>query len=59
VILRKLGTTTPDPGKLQVAWDGRTASGATVYSGRYVAHVTAASAVGTSDLTAQFTVRRH
>jgi Phosphodiester glycosidase/FlgD Ig-like domain len=58
VIIRKLGTTTQTPGKLQVVWDGKTASGATVYSGRYVAHVTAASSVGTSDLTATFTVRR-
>jgi len=59
VILRKLGTTTQNAGTLSIAWDGKTASGATVYSGRYVAHVIAASAVGTSDLTAQFTVRRH
>jgi len=58
VILRKLGTTTSNPGKLTVAWDGKAASGATVYSGRYVAHVFAASIVGTSDLTATFTVRR-
>jgi len=58
VILRRLGTATSNPGKLTVAWDGKTASGATVYSGRYAAHVFAAGAVGTSDLTAQFTVRR-
>lgn len=58
VILRNLGRITTGPGKLTVAWDGKTASGATVYSGRYVAHVVAASAIGASDLTATFAVRR-
>jgi hypothetical protein len=58
VILRRLGTTTAGPGKLAVAWDGKTASGATVYSGRFVAHVFATGQVGTSDLTATFAVRR-
>ncbi len=58
VVVRKLGTSTVGPGTLTVAWDGKAASGASVYSGRYVAHVIAASAVGTSELTAPFTVRR-
>ncbi len=58
VVLRKLATATASPGRLAVAWDGKTAGGATVYSGRYVAHVIAASAVGTSDLTVTFSVRR-
>ncbi len=58
VVVRKLGAATAGPGKLNVAWNGRTASGANVYTGRYVARVTATSAVGTSDLTAQFAVRR-
>jgi hypothetical protein len=58
VVVRKLGTVTAGPGTLSVAWNGRTDSGANVYTGRYVARVTATSPVGTSDLTAQFAVRR-
>jgi hypothetical protein len=58
VVLRKLSTVTAGPGTVSVAWNGKTAAGGTVYSGRYVAHVTATSQVGTSDLTAQFMVRR-
>ena len=58
VLIRKLGTIAAGPGTLSVAWNGKTASGANVYSGRYVARVTATSSVGTSDLTASFTVRR-
>lgn len=58
VVVRRLGTATAGPGTLAVAWDGKAASGATVYSGRYVAHVIAASPIGTSELTAPFTVRR-
>lgn len=58
VLLRNLGATTAGPGTLTVVWDGRASSGASVYSGRYVAHAIAQSAVGTSDLTATFSVRR-
>src|SRR5262249_8039772 len=58
VLIRRLGTVTAGPGALSVAWNGKTASGANVYSGRYVVRVTATSSVGTSDLTAPFTVRR-
>jgi hypothetical protein len=57
-VVRKLGAVVAGPGTLSVAWNGRTASGGTVYSGSYVAHVIATSAIGTSDLTARFTVRR-
>jgi hypothetical protein len=58
VVLRKLGTVLAGPGTLTVIWDGKTPSGATVYSGRYVAHVIATSPIGTSELTAPFIVRR-
>jgi hypothetical protein len=58
VLVRKLGTTTAGPGTLNVAWDGKAASGASVYSGRYVAHATAVSTIGTSNLSATITVRR-
>jgi hypothetical protein len=58
VVVRKLGTVTAGPGTLNVAWNGKVASGASVYSGRYVVRVTATSPIGTSNLTAQFTVRR-
>jgi hypothetical protein len=58
VIVRRLGTSIVGPGTLTVAWDGKAASGATVYSGRYVAHVIAASPIGTAELTASFSVRQ-
>ena len=58
LVLRKLGTAVAGPGTLSVAWNGKVASGASVYSGRYVVRVTATSSIGTSDLTAQFAVRR-
>jgi hypothetical protein len=57
-ILRRLGTVTTGPGRLAVAWNGKAATGGTVYSGRYVAHVFATSPIGTSDLSAAFAVRR-
>ena len=58
VLQRKGFTVVAGPGTLTVAWNGKAAAGGTVYSGRYVAHVIATSTVGTSDLTAAFTVRR-
>jgi Phosphodiester glycosidase/FlgD Ig-like domain len=57
-VVRTLGTATSGPGTLSVPWNGKTNAGGTVYSGRYVARVTATSAIGTSDLTATFTARR-
>jgi hypothetical protein len=57
-LIRKLGTVVAGPGALSVPWDGKAAGGGTVYPGRYVAHVTAVSSIGTSDLTAPITVRR-
>lgn len=58
VVLRVVARKRYEPGAVQVAWDGVTKSGATVYAGRYVARVSAKSALGTSDLPAPFTVRR-
>jgi hypothetical protein len=58
LVVRKLGTVTTGPGALSVAWDGKAATGGTVYGGRYVAHVFATSPIGTSDLSAQFAVHR-
>jgi hypothetical protein len=58
VVVRKLGRTLVGPGTLTVSWNGTADSGGTVYSGRYVAHVIATSPIGTSELTAPFTVRR-
>jgi hypothetical protein len=57
-VIQTLGRVTAGPGALTVAWNGKAATGGTVYSGRYVAHVIATGSVGTSDLTALFTVRR-
>jgi hypothetical protein len=45
-------------GRGEIAWDGKLAGGSPAPAGRYVAHLFATSAVGTSDLTAPFTVRR-
>jgi hypothetical protein len=58
VLLRTIGRFTAPAGPLNVAWDGRTDSGAVVYSGRYVAHVIADNELGTVDLSTAFTVRR-
>jgi hypothetical protein len=58
VVVRALGTALAGPGTLTVAWDGKAASGASVYSGRYVARAIAVSPIGTSDLSATFTVLR-
>jgi flagellar hook assembly protein FlgD len=58
VVLRRLGRVVTGPGTFTASWDGTIASGSTVHSGRYVAHVIATSSVGTSDLTASFLVRR-
>ena len=58
VVVRKLGRTLAGPGTLTVSWDGTAGSRGTVYSGRYIAHVSATSSVGTSELTAPFIVRR-
>lgn len=57
-IVRTLGAVAANAGTLSVAWNGKTNAGGTVYSGRYVARVTATSAIGTNDLTAPFAVRR-
>jgi hypothetical protein len=58
VVLKTLGRAPAPAGPLDVDWDGRTDSGAVVYSGRYVAHVSADNEFGTVDLSAQFSVRR-
>jgi Phosphodiester glycosidase len=58
VLVRVLGSTLVGPGTLTVAWDGKAASGASVYSGRYVVHAVAVSPIGTSSLTTPVTVRR-
>lgn len=58
VVLRSLPRQGAAPGDVQVAWDGRTDAGAVVYSGRYVAEVTATNEVGSVSLAATFQVRR-
>jgi hypothetical protein len=58
VVVRKLGRALVGPGTLTVSWNGTAGSGGTVYSGHYVAHVLATSPIGTTELTAPFTVRR-
>jgi hypothetical protein len=58
VLLRTLPKERAPAGDLEVAWDGRTDAGAVVYTGRYVAEVTATSEVGAATLGATFSVRR-
>jgi hypothetical protein len=45
-------------GTAAIRWNGRTVDGQPARSGRYVAHLLARSAVGTSDLQVAFAVRR-
>jgi len=58
VLLRTLPKVRAQPGDLQVAWDGVTDGGAVVYSGRYVAELTATNELGSVSLGAGFSVRR-
>lgn len=58
VILRTLPRQDAEPGTFEVAWDGTTASGGVVYSGRYVARLIARNGVGTVELATAFNVRR-
>jgi flagellar hook assembly protein FlgD len=57
VLLRTLPKTRGRPGDLQVAWDGVTDGGAVVFSGRYVARLTATNELGSVSLGAGFSVR--
>jgi hypothetical protein len=58
VLLRTLPKTRGGPGDVQVSWDGVTDGGAAVYSGRYVAEVTATNELGSVSLGATFSVHR-
>ena len=58
VLLRTLPRQQAAAGDLEVAWDGKTDGGAVVYSGRYVAELTATNEIGAVTLGAAFTVRR-
>ncbi len=57
-MLRTLPSGRRRPGDLEVAWDGLTDAGALVYSGQYVAEVTATNEIGAVTLGATFSVRR-
>jgi hypothetical protein len=58
VVLRTLPKQRAAAGDLQVAWDGLTDGGAVVYSGRYLAVVTATNELGSVTVAATFSVRR-
>jgi hypothetical protein len=58
VLLRALPRQRAAAGDLEIAWDGKTDGGAVVYSGRYLAEVTATNEIGAVTLDAAFTVRR-
>jgi Phosphodiester glycosidase/FlgD Ig-like domain len=58
VVLRSLPPRRAAPGRLEIAWDGRTNTGATVPGGPYVAEVTATNELGPVTLAATFAVRR-
>jgi hypothetical protein len=57
-LLRTLPRQRAAVGDLEVSWDGKTDGGAVVYSGRYVAEVTATNEFGAVTLGATFTARR-
>ena len=58
MLLRTLPKLRAQPGDLQVAWNGATDGGGVVYSGRYVAELTASNELGSVSLGATFPVRR-
>jgi hypothetical protein len=58
VLLRTLPKVRAEPGDVQVSWDGATDGGAVVYSGRYVAEVTATNELGSVTLGTAFAVYR-
>jgi hypothetical protein len=58
VVLRSLPKQRASAGDVEVSWDGLTDSGAAVYSGRYVAEVTATNELGKVTLDATFAVLR-
>jgi hypothetical protein len=58
VLLRTFPKQRTSAGDVEVTWDGLTDGGAVVYSGKYVAELTATSEIGSTTLGATFSVRR-
>ena len=58
VVLRALAPASLAAGAQALTWDGRLQLGSRAYAGTYVADLTVASDVGTSDLSATFAYRR-
>jgi len=58
IVVRALPEVALQPGAGSVTWDGRLAQGTRAFGGSYVAHVFAASEVGTSDVAVPFAFRR-
>jgi flagellar hook assembly protein FlgD len=58
VILKTFPRRRAEAGDVEVSWDGMAATGALVYSGRYVARVIADNGFGTADVATTFAVRR-
>jgi hypothetical protein len=58
VVLRTIQKQVTAPGTASAGWNGRTAKGALVYSGRYVVHVTTVNAFGQANLSKPLNVRR-
>jgi hypothetical protein len=58
VVLRPLAPVSLPPGPGTVTWDGRLPQGSPAFAGTYVAQLTVASDVGTSDLFVTFSFRR-
>jgi hypothetical protein len=58
VVLRSFPKQRATPGDVSLAWDGRTDSGAAVFSGQYVAEATAINELGRVTLDATFAVNR-
>jgi hypothetical protein len=58
VILKTFPRRRAQAGEVQVTWDGLAATGAVVYSGRYVARVIAENSLGPAEVAVAFGVRR-
>ena len=57
-LLRRIVRSSAPAGSASLSWDGRTAKGGLVYTGRYIARVRASNSIGTMELEQPFSVRR-
>ncbi len=58
IVIATLLDDTLQPGSQKVLWNGRIWTGALAFTGAYQVHIVASNAIGSVDLTAQFTAHR-